>query len=148
MTHLGIALNGDSRIATHQSGIAMLLFACAATIHATHDDGRTCDGTTWCYTIARTYRHHRILLHAANLATAIDVASHRAIIDVDSCSAIWIGYAIVIFSDHGFVTEEVVGFTLTATIDVAGDVSTQNVLISTIRILVSCCIVTLVQFDC
>ena len=104
----------------------MRLFTLTATEHVTHDNRGTGGGTTWCYTVSGSYRHHRVLLDSANFTAAIDVTSHRAVIDVDSRSTSGIIYTIAVLSYHGFVTEEVVIITHATSEHITNDVSTHD----------------------
>ena len=73
----------------------MCLFACTGTVHAAFDIGLI---TSTC----STYNHLRIIFHAANLATTIDITIHRgSTADAD-----------IRCIRNGFLTPECVGNTL------------------------------------
>ena len=82
LTNLGIALDDDRRIATHQSGVAMFFFTCASTINITLDF-RSTFGCTCCHSFTKSNCHRRIPFHAAYLTATIDGAIYDAIADGD-----------------------------------------------------------------
>ena len=81
MCHMSILVDGDCRVATYQSRIAMRLYASTATEDATINRGLTCS-FFWC----KSYLHLSVSLYSAYLATAIDITIHRAVLDVDNRS--------------------------------------------------------------
>ena len=102
-SNLGIALNGNFRVATQQCRVAMCRFASAGTEHVTYNSGRNC-------IVCRIFNsdcYRRIMLHATNLPTAIDGTVHRAGIDGDIC-----------FVCHGLLTPIGVVQTFARTIDI------------------------------
>ena len=81
--HLGLALNSNTAITTHQCRVAMCFFTCTGTKHTTHNFGGS---------IADTNGHLRIPFHSAYFATSIDVTIHRAATYDDSRSIILISF--------------------------------------------------------
>ena len=115
MSNLGLALNGNCRIATYQSSIAMSFQALSSTKHITLNN--------WCASSGlEAYRHHGILFYATNLTAAIDVTHYYTIADINRCSAIGIVYTVAIFSYHGFLTREGVIFTHATAKHIACDI--------------------------
>ena len=120
--YFGIALNGDSGVTTYQSRVAMRFYTLTATEHTVFDFWCT-DSTCSCSSVSESYRHRRIHFHTTYFTTAINVTIYRTIADDNSCITIRIiGLcAPSIFSHHGFITEEIVCFTLTTTIHITTD---------------------------
>ena len=69
LAYLGISLNGDRTVATHQTRVAVSIDALTGTKDATFNHRRT--GCS----IVETYCHRRAPFHAAYLTATIDVAS-------------------------------------------------------------------------
>ena len=75
--NLGLTLNGDGAVATHQTGVAMSSHTLSGTVDVALDDGCTC------LVALEAYRHVRVMFQSGNLTAAIDVAFHRAVADGD-----------------------------------------------------------------
>ena len=126
----------------------MCFYALSATKYTTLDNGGTCRCIcSRIYAVSGTDRNRRVLLYTTDLTTAIDVTNHCTIIDIDSRSASWIVDTIAINANHSFLTRECGCFTLTSTKHITGNISTLDLLISTHRVLASCCIITLMQLN-
>ena len=83
MCHMSILVDGDCSVATHKSRIAMSFHASTATEDATINCGLTCSTSfSWC----KSDLHLSVSLYSADLTSAIDIAIHRAVLDVDNRS--------------------------------------------------------------
>ena len=129
LSHLGIALNGDSTVTTHQSSIAMCFFTFTGTKYATINN--RCKRTISC---SHTYLHLRIPFYSAHFTATIDITIHLTITDGDFRSFIFIfirceicARASIINTYHGLGAREFVGLTLTASKDVLSDSTTGDV---------------------
>ena len=120
--HLGHTLNGDSTVAAYQCREAMRIVARTSTEYAAIDNGCV---ISCCYVFLANY-HLSVPFYAANLTTAIDVASaiyeisiiegsHRSASDGDFRSFIFIIICSGILActsvhnaHHGFVTQVII----------------------------------------
>ena len=80
MTHMSILVNGDCSITTHQSRVAMSLYAGTATEDATIDSGLTFNTSfSWC----NADLHFCVSFHTANLTAAINITIHGTVDNTD-----------------------------------------------------------------
>ena len=112
LSYLGITVNGDRCIATHQGRVAMCAQALTGTEYATLDIRRTCS------TDRVANRHCRAFLYSTNLTAAIDVTSCCAVA-YSTVTDSYIGAT----GHHGFATPEGVGFALTAAEYITGNLN-------------------------
>ena len=96
----------------------MCVDTCTSTVYVAHDI-RFAEVVS---TFSQSYRHHRILFHAANHTTAKDITFHRTVTDNDSCSALGMCNTISIKAHHRFVTGEIVGLTHARSVHVLFDI--------------------------
>ena len=101
----------------------MSLQTLSATEYVTLNLRCTTCGRNRCITSTKSNHYLRILFYSGNLTTAIDVTVYRTITNNNSCVAIGIiGISTsVVGSYHGFVTEEIVCFTLATAEDISCD---------------------------